>query len=234
MTSLRDVASPLGRIDRRAASLNGVAYLKLRDAILSGQLKPGQSLVEEQIAADLSISRTPLREALARLEHEGLIESIPYRGTVVVSATLSEVMQIIQVRERLEALAIELAILAIPTEEIEQTVSLIQARLPLLERGDLNAHFECNRQVHGLAGRHCGNAVLEGLIGGFEDRTQTYRIRKASEISPIPEIVASAKEHLAILESYRQRDLPGAVQLMCRHLERTRQRLDRSPEGEQR
>jgi len=224
-------ASPLGRIDRKAASLTGIAYLKLRDAILSGQLKPGQALIEEQLATDLSISRTPLREALAKLEHEGLIDSIPYRGTIVVSTTHSEVMQMMQVRERLEALAIELAILAIPDAEIERATTLIRERLPLLREGDLSAHFECNRQVHGLAGRYCGNAVLEGLIRSFEEKAHTYRIQKASEVSQVIEIVSSAEEHLAVLDMYRRRDMQGAIRLMSEHLELTRQRLDNTATG---
>ena len=228
---MNDTTSPLGRIDRRTASLTGVAYLKLRDAILSGQLKPGQALVEERLAADLSISRTPLREALAKLEHEGLIVSIPYRGTVIVSTTLSEVMQIMQVRERMEALAIELAILAIPDEEIERTIALVHARQPLLQQGDLTAHFECNREVHGLAGRHCGNAVLEGLIRSFEEKARTYRLQKASEVSQINELVSSGREHLAILEMYRKRDMQGAITQMSKHLELTRQRLDSGPKS---
>ncbi len=215
----------VSRIDRKEASLRGIIYLKLREAIIDGRLRPGEMLVEERLARELDVSRTPLREALVKLEHEGLIVSIPYRGTFVASPSRAEVVQIIQVRERLEPLAIELAIDVIPDAEIERVMDLIGEREARLSEGDLPSHFACNSAVHRLAPQYCGNPILEGLIGSLEEKIHPYRHLKAATEDNLQEIICSAQEHLGILRAYAARDGVRAIDLMVKHLQRVQDRL---------
>lgn len=216
----------LDRIDRLKASLAGATYLSLRNAILEGSLQPGEALVEEQLTANLGVSRSPLREALARLEQEGLVESVPYCGAVVASTTRAVVAQIMQIRERLETLAIELAIDLLPQEEIDRVTELIRQEEHLLEQGDLTTHFKCNREFHALAAHYSGNTLLEQLVGSLTDKGQTYLIGKAGGRSRLAEEIKNSQyEHLDILEHYAQRDLQGAIDSMCRHMRSSLVRL---------
>jgi DNA-binding GntR family transcriptional regulator len=106
---------PIGR----SRSLTNDAYQQIRASILTNKLTPGQQLKEEWLAAQLHISATPVREALAKLEREKLVKVIPHRGKFVADITPIDVHDIYEVRRELEGLAIMLAIPNIPSEELE-------------------------------------------------------------------------------------------------------------------
>jgi len=211
----------LDRIDREATSLTALVHHKLREAILSGQLKSGEGLVEENLAVDLGVSRSPVREAMARLEQEGLIISRPYRGAVVAGATRSEIVQAIQIRERLEPLAIELAIDAIPDEDIDETMAQIETLKSIIPQHDPLIYYECDRALHSLAPRYAGNQILEQFLSTLEDKVHTYRLQRVG----FEDILAASNEHIEILRALRRRDSVSATKAMIRHLERACKRL---------
>lgn len=211
----------LDRIDRTAISLTALVHHKLREAILSGQLKSGQNLVEENLSIELGVSRSPLREALARLEQEGLITSIPYRGAVVAGATRSEIVQAIQIRARLEPLAIELAIDVIPEAEIEHTLEQIETLKAAVPQHDPLAYYECDRVLHSLAPRYAGNLLLEQFLSTLEDKVHTYRLQGVG----FEDILAASNEHIEILQAMRRRDREVASAAMVQHLEIACERL---------
>jgi len=193
-----------------------MAYLQLRAAILEGRLRPGQALLEDQLAFEFDISRTPLREALAMLRNDGLVEAVPYRGTFVSSITREEFLQTNQVRERLENFAIELAIDLIPDEEIERVSSLILQSRSLLLQGDLEAHRKCQNEFHGLAPDYSGNQVLGEIVHRLLQKSTRFLIN--CEGYGAEQIIASADEHLEMLRMYRKRDRVRAIELMTEHL----------------
>jgi DNA-binding GntR family transcriptional regulator len=203
----------IGRVDRRSASLKEMAHARLRAAIVDGRLKPGDALLEDQLAADLDISRTPLRESLAKLEQEGLVESIPYRGTFVANISVAEVAHIQQVRLPLELLAMDLAIERMPRSEIERVISFIEDRRALLSQGNPALHMECNRAFHDLAPRYCGNPVLEQIIQNPERRIAIYLMSTGQA-----ETLLAAEEHLRMLGAYRDKDRRRAAELIRRQL----------------
>jgi DNA-binding GntR family transcriptional regulator len=211
----------LDRIDRKATSLTALVHHKLREAILSGQLKSGESLVEENLAVELGVSRSPLREALARLEQEGLIISKPYRGAVVAGATRAEIVQAIQLRERLEPLAIELAIDVIPEEEIDEAMAQIETLKSLAPQHDPLAYYECDRALHSLAPRYAGNLILEQFLSTLEDKVHTYRLQRVG----FQDILAASNEHIEILGALRRRERDAAAAAMVRHLKLACERL---------
>lgn len=223
-------SSGFRKLNRRDASLTGLAYLQLRTAILEGRLKPGHAMVEEQLASELNISRTPLREALAMLKNEGLVEAIPYRGTFVSIPNRAQFIHIMQVRERLESLAIELAIDLIPEEEIERVRSFILEKYPLLRQGDYRADMECQHEFHGLAPRFSENLILKKLIHNLDE--EAFRFLRGGEHFGPEELIASANEHLEILETYRKRDRVEAIERMTEHLRAASGRIKSIPESE--
>jgi DNA-binding GntR family transcriptional regulator len=211
----------LERIDRKSTSLAALVHHKLREAILSGQLKSGENLVEDHLSLELGVSRSPLREALARLEQEGLITSIPYRGAVVAGATRAEIMQAIQIRQRLEPLAIELSIDAIPTEEIDGVMGQIERLTASGQERDPLAYYECDQALHSLAPRHANNPILEQFLSLLEDKVHTYRLQGAG----FEDALAVCHEHMEILQALRRRDGAAARAAMVRHLELACERL---------
>lgn len=211
----------LERINREATSLAAMVHHRLREAILSGQLTSGESLIEDHLAVELGVSRSPLREALARLEQEGLVKSVPYRGAVVAGATRSEITQAMQIRERLEPLAIELAIDAIPGPEIDRVISLIRSLHPDAPAYDPLDFYACDRELHCLAPRYSGNLILEQFLSTLEDKVHTYRLQGTAR----EDVLAATDEHLAILHALRQRDRSAAIAALSRHLWAARERL---------
>jgi DNA-binding GntR family transcriptional regulator len=107
------------KINKKSVRLRQLAYEEVRSAILKGNLKPGDPLVEMDLSERLGVSRTPLREAMALLEHEGLIETIPYKGTFIASLDRKEVEDLYDLRMVLEIRALELAIGKIPYETLK-------------------------------------------------------------------------------------------------------------------
>jgi len=206
----------VGRLNRKASLLTNMAYSQLREAIICGNLPSGQPLVEERLASDLDISRTPLREALAKLEHEGLIEAVPYRGTFVTGLSPSEYLQGVQIRERLETLAIELAIDNIPEEEIVRVQMFTRESEPLLAKGDVSVNLQCQFAFHDLAPHFSGNGVLERFIHKLEEDSARF-LHATHDFRP-EHMLASADEHLGILELYRRRDRETAIARMVTHL----------------
>jgi DNA-binding GntR family transcriptional regulator len=204
-------------LERGELSLPQAIYRELRRTIGEGLLKPGDFLAEEDLAAQLNVSRTPLREALAMLESEKLIESVRNRGKFVSRPSQAEVVQSLQVREWLEACAIELAIDAIPAEEIDRVLAFIEERRPLLVKGDIAADIDCQLTVHLLAPRYSGNRVLEEIIRDLEFRESRY-YRTAEGLGP-QHLNLSADEHISVLKAYRDRDPRVAIYLMRRHLQ---------------
>lgn len=116
--SLHSQAAPL--ISGSHSSVQAQIHARIREAILDGNLEPGQRLLQDELAAELSVSRMPVREALLRLEADGLVNFHPYKGFTVVTFTLDDLKEIYFLRGLLEGSAAELAALNIKDEELEK------------------------------------------------------------------------------------------------------------------
>src|SRR5438874_669156 len=116
------------------STLNQKAYMRLREMILNGSIVRGEQIDERRLAAELDVSRTPLREAIGQLVTEGIIEYRPYKGTSVRTFTAKQVNDLYQVRKALEALAIRLAIPKLSQEHIETIRQILDDVHEALER----------------------------------------------------------------------------------------------------
>ncbi|RMI33600.1 GntR family transcriptional regulator [Nocardia stercoris] len=148
------------------ASLVDVAGNRLRDAILSGALGPGDKIVEEQLCADLGISRAPLREALRLLTQQGLVEHLPRRGSRVADWSASDIRQLFDLRLVLERHAVEIALpLADPETElgpVREALAAMAEAVDALGRDD--AHRRFHAAVVALAANRQLDIVLEPIL----------------------------------------------------------------------
>jgi DNA-binding GntR family transcriptional regulator len=191
------------------------AYAQLRAAILDGQLRPGERLVEGEIAQKLNISRTPVHEAILRLIGEGLLVQVPGRGLFVPEYPLERVREILEVRAGLEAYAARLAapnMTRVHLEELEEIDRLMEAELgaPTIDRWR-----ELNLQFHGVIHRATANPYLTELIDSIYTANMVYRRTHLQERVDRGQARAG---HRAVLDSLRAHDADAAERYMREHI----------------
>ncbi len=191
------------------------AYEFLESAILTGRLKPRERLVEQELAEQLRMSRTPIREALRRLEERGLVRILPHRGAVVSDISPEEVENIYVVRSHLEALGARLAADHITPEGIERVQALEAAHVRWAAGGDIRALMAANDQFHDAIYSAAGNACLLEMIRQL--RRQVHAIRFNAWAQP-ERIARSLAEHRQMVEALRLHDADRLADLTERHL----------------
>jgi DNA-binding GntR family transcriptional regulator len=210
----------LGRLGRSSAP--ELVTTKLRDAITSGYLAPGERLQQEELANRLGVSRMPIREALKRLETEGLVTIHPYRGAVVAVLAVEELQEIYEIRIALETLATTLGIPKMTSEHIEHLRD-IGRRMD--DEADAQEWLMLNTAFHFGLYAPCGRRSLLDLIENQRHKSDRYlrmfavkrdRTRHAQE------------EHWAIFEACEKREVEQAAQLLEHHLTSTVQSLSKA------
>lgn len=191
----------------------GKVYQYLFDAIIYNELKPGEALSEQEIAAKLAISRTPVREALVILESEGMIVRYPSRGCFVSQITVRDVEEIFELRAQLELCALRNSYIRISDLELE---TLEKKLVELSAETPPEDYFETDRELHGLILCYSGNSRLVDFIGILN--AQIERVRVISANRP-HRLIESRAEHLAIVRAMRDRDLAKTEQLLAMHIE---------------
>ncbi len=201
------------------AGLPNGAYEFLRSRILSGELPPESRIKEQQIAEQLGISRTPVREALARLKTEGFVDSVPRRGAVVRRIELDEIDEIYEIRAALERLVVKRACERATEAEIEaMDQELICAERELLG-GDRLTAGKHSRQFHVLLNRSARSPRLFSMLRSLEERLAVFRNRSMHQAGRAE---GAMHQHRGLLEALRRRDLATMQQLVEEHAERGR------------
>ncbi len=198
------------------------AYDEIRRRILDGEFPPSSPISEYQLAAALNISRTPVREALKRLEEEGLVWSIPNKGTFIAEISAQDIMEIYQVRERLEGLAAYIAAEQMSEDDILQLEKEISLLNELKSTGRRDEIFQCDIRLHKLIIASTPNIRLRNFLATLDD--QMHRVRVIFSQSP-DWVQAVIQEHLVLVEKIKARDCKGAEEAMVQHL---RSACDRS------
>lgn len=208
--------SPL-RIPRgEAAPLRDLAYRKLRRAILSGYLEPMQWLNERELAAEMGVSITPIKEALRRLEAEGLVRTMPRRGTQVTDIAKAAFAELVVIRAALEGVAARLAAMKATDELIAAMAKHIELMEMLLKEGREKELFAANTDFHGLIHRAMDNDYLYQLVGVMKEATDLTREEVMAH--PLYDAYVSHAQHKAIFEAIRDRDGARAEQLTREHV----------------
>lgn len=196
-------------------TLKDQAYDTIKEAILSMQLEPGQPLVEEELAQQLGVSKTPVRDALNDLERDGLVTKILFKGTYVSEISARDVEEIFQLRAVLEGLAFRLATPCLTPEDLVQAEVLLDACDKARRQGDLPLCSKLGTQFHWLIIKKSTNQRLSPILDNLEDHTR--RLRLVSE-RIYGRLEKSSREHRRILDALKQGDPLVAEQRLRDHL----------------
>jgi DNA-binding GntR family transcriptional regulator len=209
----------------RYASKSEVVYRLLREAILTGEMRPGQRIVMDALAARLGISKIPIREALGRLGAEGLVETTPHVGArVSAPPTIRELRDIYAVRAWLEAMAARAAALALGARDVMRLRAILAREMRLGTRPlERTVYTRLNREFHTTIFRAARNQLLERLCEELLDRSARYRASAGALQTQHTELL---REHQAIVESLERHDAGRAGALMRRHVEGGLRRLE--------
>jgi DNA-binding GntR family transcriptional regulator len=196
--------------------LKDEAYRTIKSAIISLNFRPGDAVMEGWLARSLRISKTPVRNALVRLEQEGLVETRPFRGTFVAPLTVRNIREIFQVRGVLEGLAMQLILDTNPPHAAERLLTLVNEAPAQLHAGQLEASFNAIRDFHEELVRLSGNEWLIKLYATLGDHLS--RIRNVCGHIP-GRVEKSAAEHTAVVEALATGDPVAANINLRRHLD---------------
>jgi DNA-binding GntR family transcriptional regulator len=202
--------------------LSEFVYEELRRLILTNHFAPGESLVEEKLAAQWQVSRTPLRAALARLERDGLVYTTAHKGCAVTPITAQDVVELFQVREGLEVMAVQLSTGHLPEIELATLVAdfaVIEERLAV---GEYAAYIPSDARFHRVFVTHLPNRLLAQMLVDIHARVT--RIRNFAHAQPGAHMRTAFAEHQAILACLCRRDADGAAAAMRTHLRNVTQR----------
>jgi DNA-binding GntR family transcriptional regulator len=202
---------------RKKKSLQGEVYESLKKFILHGKLKPGQHLIEEQLAKLLGISRTPVREAFHKLESDELVTQLPKGGFAVREFTKDDVEEIFGIRSALESYAAYLATLHMTPDKISILEKKLKESEDSFEKGDNDKVVQLNTEFHDLLYKSCKSKKLFEMINTFRDYFYRYR----SALLHIENGISySNKDHRQMLEAMKKKNPRLAERLVRKHLAR--------------
>ncbi len=195
----------------------------LRDAIRRGILEPGERLMEVQLAEELGISRTPVREAIRKLEQEGYVIMLPRRGTYVSDVSVKDVKEIFEIRSALESLAAELATLRIEPDELDKLRALLTEIEGQIERkAGMDKIVATDVKFHGLLYQVSRNERLVAIISNLMEQLARFRTLSMSYPGRLQETLA---EHRAMVEAIAAGDEDAARNAAERHMEQAEETL---------
>lgn len=187
--------------------LRDVVFNTLRKAILTGELKPGERLMEIHLANRLGVSRTPIREAIRKLELEGLVTMIPRRGAEVARITEKSMKDVLEVRRALDALCAELACDRISEEEMGRLEKACAEFEKATQTGDATVIAKADVALHDIIVAATGNQRLVQLVNNLAEQMYRYRFEYIKDESQHERLV---EEHRIIYESIRAKDKAAA------------------------
>lgn len=205
----------LGMLIEKTGQLTEQVYRHLRRQILIGQIEPGSKIVESKIAKELVISRSPLREAIRRLEQEGLVV-VDQGSTTLFKPSQKDFEDLYQVRRALEPMAARLATENITEKGIKQLETTLRKTDKYLASGTLDGFIESNAQFHDLIAQYSNNQRLQKMLEEISALARYYRYIC---FKIFERHVDSAEEHWQIFRAIRARDERLAWSLMTEHLE---------------
>jgi DNA-binding GntR family transcriptional regulator len=203
----------------RGYSLRERIFNQIREDIINGKYKPGDSLIELKLAEELGVSRTPVREAIRQLELEGLVSSIPNKGVIVEGISKQDMNDIYEIRESLEGLAARWAIRRIEKESLKELEDIYELMEFYTEKGDLDHVGELNSRFHEVIFEATKSAPLKQVLSDFQFYIENVRLASLKSPGRAQE---SLKEHRAILEAFKKGDLEEGERALVQHVRNSR------------
>lgn len=195
--------------------LRDVVFNTLRQAIIKGDLKPGERLLEIQLADKLGVSRTPVREAIRKLELEGLVTMVPRRGTTVLGITKKHLKDVLEIRSALEELALELACRRVTPEQYEELVRL-EALLEAKQDSD-NAFelSDIDEKFHEQIYQATNNPRLIQLLANLREQMYRFRLEYMKAKDKRPRLI---QEHQQIIKALKNKDSKAGRKAIYDHI----------------
>ena len=188
---------------------------KLHEAIVTGSLRPNQRLVESEIARQLNMSRTPVREALKQLEMQGYLSRLPSGGMIVTDHSPSQIRNLYEIREALEIMALKLTCQRVTQEQLDRAAEYHARSSEVIRNQDVSQFIEVNSAFHNELLSACGNEQLWSLIQTFRDQffdRRLVRVFNAADWRNMP------KQHQRLLDAVRQRNPHLAEKAVHEHV----------------
>ena len=195
--------------------LRDVVFNTLRQAILRGEMEPGERLMEIQLAQKLGVSRTPIREAIRKLELEGLVIMIPRKGAEVAHITEKDMKDVLEVRSTLEELVVELAIKNVTDEKIEELKCANKVFESAIESKDAVNIVEADVKFHDILYSMTNNARLIQIINNLREQMYRYRLEYVKDARTHSIIIS---EHNDIIKQIRDKNVPVAKTVIHQHI----------------
>lgn len=196
--------------------LRDVVFQTLRQAILKGELKPGERLMEIQLANKLGVSRTPIREAIRKLELEGLVLMVPHKGAEVAQITEKNLRDVLEVRKALEELAVSLACMRMTEEDLQKLRQAQGQFEEVLTSEDITLVAEADVAFHDVIYMATDNQRLIHLLNNLREQMYRYRVEHLKQKMWHSQLL---EEHKSLVVAMEKKDVKRAMELTCEHID---------------
>lgn len=196
--------------------LRDVVFHTLREAILKGELKPGERLMELQLASKLGVSRTPIREAIRMLELEGLAVTTPRKGAEVAKMTEKDMEDVLQIRKALDELAVGLACENMGEEELAKLSVALENFEESTRSGNVKRIAQADVEFHDAIYQAADNPKLVNMLNNLREQMYRYRVEYLKRGECHAQLLS---EHQEIIEAITNKEVERAVAVTCRHID---------------
>jgi len=207
------------------ASLELLAYERIKESIITLAFPPQSPIVEVQLAERLGISKTPLRAALMQLEREGLVESVPYKGSRVAPITAKQIAQLYQLREAIEVYAVRTGLPLFTDSDFEVLEQILKQQEQVVSIQDYEAANVLDRQFHRYPVERLENPYITELFGNILDHRRRLR-HVLARASADPSVVIVSPNHWLRLAAFRARDTDAVVRNIMEAIQHGRRAAD--------
>lgn len=197
--------------------LREVIFNTIREAIIVGELRPGERLMEVQLAEKMGVSRTPVREAIRKLELEGLVEMLPRKGAHVAEVSVKDIMDVLEVRASLDGLATLLAAERMTEDEIKELKHVYGQFANYVEKENLQGSIKKDVEFHDIIYRSSRNDKLQQISSNLREQVQRFRVIYLKGYNNPKNIVA---EHMEIIDAITSKNGEKARTVAQEHIKR--------------
>ncbi|PKM46305.1 MAG: GntR family transcriptional regulator [Firmicutes bacterium HGW-Firmicutes-8] len=196
--------------------LREIVFETLREAIINATLRPGERLMEIQMAEEMGVSRTPVREAIRKLELEGFVVMVPRKGAYVAGISMKDIADVFEIRAAMEALAAGLAAERITEEELEDLERILVTIGECVKNNDLEKLIEVDTEFHDILFKASRNERLVQIVSNLREQIQRFR---TASLSTPGRMKYALEEHKKIVEAVSERNVELAQSLAREHIE---------------
>ena len=211
-------------MEHKTYSLADQVFERLEQEILCGKYPRGEVLTEVRLCSELGVSRTPIREALRRLQQEHIVEESG-KGTVVLGITRDDLLDIMEVRLRIEGMAAARTAVRITEEELRTLRETVELQEFYLHKKDSEQIKSMDSQFHTLIYRYSGSTVFYDTLTPLHNKVQRYRKAAVENAGRAEE---SVQEHRAVLEAIAAHDAAAAERLMLQHTRNAKENIEKT------